>query len=82
MFATIFLNVHCDHPLHRPHHVHHPHPQPEYHHQPHYEHVPGFLEVHYSDYGRSDVKYDYGYGRRNHLHTIIGHPHHYLQHHF
>ena len=76
MFVTLFLQVSGDHP---PQYHHHP---PQYHHQPHYDHVPGFLEVHIpGDHGRSEVKYDYGYGRRNHLYTIIGYPHHH-QHHF
>ena len=56
-----------DHGLHQPApHPHHPHLQDTYH------HVPGSLSVSYSDHGRSNVQYDYGYGRRNHLHIPIG----------
>ena len=67
------LSFFCAYSLSDLHPVHHP-PQPNP--QEHYGHVPGFLQVSFSDHGRSDVHYDYGYGRRNHLYVPIGYPHH------
>ena len=62
----------------------HHHPAPPVHHDPYHHHVPGFLEVHHDDYGHSDIKYDYGYGHRNHLQIPVGHhlprPHHLTAH--
>ena len=66
VMSVILSCVLCDNPHHVP---------PPPHHQPHgdpYHHVPGSLSVSYSDHGRSNVQYDYGYGRRNHLYIPIG----------